>query len=545
MKLRRASTPILVWALLCSLLAAGQSPQAGVGGAGAAEQKPAVGGAPHYPDDGYLAHDRYTNAFFGFWFQLPDEAYLKPIPLPAAPEGRIDLLELLGPAPQRPQISISAYPPGEKRPDAKAALRNLLDQELAIGVEELHALSKTNIAGHQFFYYETRRGIDQHAIYATELDGYIVRVILAAHDAKVEQQLIKAFTNIKFVPPASAEQYAGVGAVKYEGPSIPYHRLQELKSDPPAMKIDPGRVAGNVYENGQLGFAYELPKGWKVGHEGAVQPAVEQWRKRMAPSTDIGPGERTLQQACERVLFSAWKTEPDPGGDVLYEDFGEVTVSAMALSCFPNVEFPSDLSESNPIRNFLLSYGLSHPIMRDMRGATALATEGRTFVVAQGVVAYQAAGEALSRRVSIAMALTRQRGYLLSFFYAAPHDSDLRELMNAKALFDPEPTANPAKTTVAEKAPPPESSPQPGAAVGTGTTAQIPAAGAKPGGGQASTSSPEPAPSASAGSQPAADMEQTSQPAAEAAPSHPSLLRPGETMQDQQSQGKPLPKKNP
>ena len=68
--------------------------------------------------------------------------------------------------------------------DAKAVLRKALDQELFRGVEELRGLSKTMLAGHQFYFYETRRGIDQHMLAAANLDGYVVIVQLGAHNER-------------------------------------------------------------------------------------------------------------------------------------------------------------------------------------------------------------------------------------------------------------------------------------------------------------------------------------------------------------------------
>ena len=86
-----------------------------------------------------------------------------------------------------------------------------------------------------------------------------------------------------------------------------------------------------------------------------------------------------------------------------------------------------------------------------MKGARAFEHDGRMFILMDGVVAYHEDGDALSRRVSVALALTKQRGYLLSFFFAAPHDAELHELMNAKAAFDPEPAVKEASASAASK----------------------------------------------------------------------------------------------
>ena len=111
----------------------------------------------------------------------------------------------------------------------------------------------------------------------------------------------------------------------------------------------------------------------------------------------------------------------------------------MSLACFPNVKFPDVHEGKQSLTNFMVAYGLGHPIIQDMKGARAFEHDGRTFILMDGVVAYHEDGDDLSRRVSVALALTTQRNYLVSFFFAAPHDAELHQLMNAKAAFDPEP----------------------------------------------------------------------------------------------------------
>jgi hypothetical protein len=435
-------------------------------------------------------------------------------------------------------MAISAYAAND-RANARLLLRRELDNELTIGVEELHSLTKTSIAGHQFFYYETRRGIDQHAIYATDLDGYVLRFITAGRDAKLLQQLQAAITHMRFFPPDSISDYVGVGAQPYNGPAIPYHVIEELKSDPPARKLANGKVSGNVYENAVLGFGYELPTNWHYGTEAAIMPAVERSREHNYDRPAVSASQRALLSACERTLVSAWRKLPQATGDIAYDDFGEVTISAMSLACFPNVKFPDFHSGQDSLSDFMVAYGLGHPILQDMKNARAFEHDGRTFIVMNGVVAYHEDGDALSLRVSVALALTKQRGYLVSFFFAAPHEAELHELMNAKVAFDPEPPVKEASA----------------AASGTGEL--------QPGGSVAAPNSPAnatgplqpasattPATSAPAASnakpQPTADSAASTPASAEPTANssfHPTLLKPGETMQDQQMKGAPVPKK--
>jgi hypothetical protein len=492
-----------------------------------------TGALGRYPDEALLSNYRYANAFFGFSVDLPADAGLRPVPTSNPADGSIALLETIGSSPQHCVMAISAYPSANKGPDARLLLRRELDDELSIGVEELHGLTKTSIAGRPFFYFETRRGVDQHAIYATDLNGYTLRFVAAGRDAKLVQQLEAAVTHLRFFPPESVHDYIGVGAQPYNGPAIPYHVIETLKSDPPARKLEAGGVTGNFYENRALGFGYELPNGWHYGTEAVVMPAVEHSREHSLGKPAISSNERALLKACERTLVSAWRKLPEPTGEIAYEDFGEVTISAMSLACFPNAKFPDLRQGKETLADFMVAYGLGHPIVQDMRGARAFEHDGQTFILMDGVVSYRVDGDDLSRRVSVALALTKHRGYLLSFFFAAPHESELRELMNAKAVFDPEPALKAASASGPDQAPPADKL-QPGGSVSTTNAANGPTPAPQVSPTPSATNSVLDAQANSSGETSAADS---------TASFHPSLLKPGETMHDQQMKGSSPPNK--
>ena len=476
------------------------------------------------PEHAYLSATRYTNVYFGFEIDLPAEARLAPIPLPAARDRRIQLLALIGPAPQYAAISLFAYEyKGKNWTDAKGILRHELDQDLYTGVEELHGLSKSTIGGHQFYYFETRKGIAQHEEFATDLSGYVLQVVLEANDAQMVKQLTTAFSRLIFFPPQEAQEHAGSGALAYEGPAVSSQRLRELRATPPAERMDPGRIDGNLYFNQEIGMRFELPKGWSIQPQGAVEPAVLRYREKVSGEPLMGPRERDVVKACRKTLFSAWKTKPGADGQVPYDDFGEVTLSTMPLACFPNMRFPDSPHDADAVRRFLVGFSYSHPLQRDMTDARTFEASGKTFVVTHGTIAYKEAGDELSRRISVATVLTQHRGYLLVWLFAAPHDAELRELMNAKMGFDPEPKTTDAKVSISP------SSEKAQVAGGS-----VPAESAAGGSGLPA--------SASASSMAKSQSRENTIPATDPATYRPSLLKPGETMQDGQNQGKPLPK---
>jgi hypothetical protein len=227
------------------------------------------------------------------------------------------------------------------------------------------------------------------------------------------------------------------------------------------------------------------------------------------------------------------------------------------------MKFPSVGSDVADVKAFLVQYGLTHPLVRETRQAKAFEHDGRLFILTEGVVAFQVEGDALSRRLSIAMAITQNRGYLLTWFFAAPHDSELRELMNTRMTLDPEPLLTRASRDVTD---------------GGGTPAMTGGAAASSGGSPASSASPTAssagssvspagsvaqAPTQAAGQQSpagnagasdaqaaktpaqASNTQPNAEPATNASQAQPpSLLRPGETMNDQQASGAPIPRKH-
>ncbi len=489
-----------------------------------------------YPEQAYLSSSRYVNQYFGFSFDLPTEAHLTPQPEPAARDGSIPLLDLAGPAPEDAEIAIAAIPAGGgKGDDAKVLMRQLLDQELYRGVEELHGLSKTSLSGHQFYLFETRRGIEQHMLLATTSGEYILRVVLAAHDEKTVKKLETSFDRVVFFAPDVAHTFVTADAKPYEGPSISSHRMAMLESDPPSKHIDAGNMSGDFYENSMLGFSYRIPQGWSIESEGAVQKAVERDRQTQDFGRPrLGRVERKVVDACSKTLFSAWANRPGPNGQLSYDDFGEVTVTAMSLACFPNMMFPTKADDRGAFKDFLREYALTHPIVDEMRDAKVFAQDGITFLFLEGTVAFGIPNDELSRRLSLGLAVTERRGYLLTWFFAAPHDSELRALTNERASFDRGPAVTVARA------------PQPGGGVAAEEGSNRRADSAKTVGepsAAASQATPGPATTASA---PGAASGSTATPAANGGDpsastqepsSRPSLLRPGETMDSQQGKG--------
>jgi len=315
--------------------------------------------------------------------------------------------------------------------------------------------------------------------------------------------------------------------------------LRELKAAPPAASMDAGQIEGNTYRNSQIGFLYVFPHGWSVQPQGAVEPSVERYREKVSGEPLMGPRERDVVKACRRTLLSAWKTKPGADGQVPYDDFGEVTLSAMPLACFPNLQFPDNPKDADAVRRFLVGLSFTQPIQRDMRDARSFEAGGKTFVLTSGTIAYKEEGDALSRRISVALVLTQHRGHLLIWLFAAPHDSELRELLNAKMSFDPDTS----KDATIIKAGGGEAAPD---NHGGAVDSQPPATtGPTATNGQLATAVASKAAAPPAGKEQSATPASTAPATISSTAPRPTLLRDGESMESQQLQGQPLPNKKP
>jgi hypothetical protein len=400
------------------------------------------------PEDAYLSPTRYTNAYFGFAFNFPDGMALRPIPQAASMDRRIQLAELIGSAGNWAAIRISAYEYKNKNyTDAKSLLRRELDQEVFHGIEQVHGVSKTSVGDRQFFFYETRRGVEQHTVLAGEMSGYVLEVDMRSRNADVLHQLFAAFSRTEFFAPREAGRRAGLQAGAYQGPAISEQHLHDVRESKPADQIAQGNIHGRSYINSQIGVTYEFPQGWSVASEGAIEPAIERYREKVSGEPLLGPRERAVVKACRKTLLSVWKTRPGAEGEVPYDEFGEVTLSAMPLACFPNIRFPGDSKDPVAVRDFVAGIQLTQPLQRDMTEARTYELGGRQFVLTHGTIAYKEPGDALSRRISVAIAMTPQRGYLLIWLFAAPHEAELRELMATKIGFEDD--AKPASAATA------------------------------------------------------------------------------------------------
>ena len=222
---------------------------------------------------------------------------------------------------------------------------------------------------------------------------------------------------------------------------LPFPRIvwRWLEQNPPAKQIDPGKVNGDFYENAMLGFSYRIPQGWVLkSANGIVQPAIERDRaKEDFGRPRMGRSERILMDACSKTLFSAWaKASRCRRTDLLRRLRRGYGFSDRAVVLPDHEVSQAKAAMSQAFKDFVAQFALTHPIVGDMGNGKVFSEDGIVFIYLHGTVAFQIPDDELSRRLSLAMAITERRGYLLTWFFAAPHDAELQGLTNERAMFD-------------------------------------------------------------------------------------------------------------
>ncbi len=118
------------------------------------------------------------------------------------------------------------------------------------------------------------------------------------------------------------------------------------------------------------------------------------------------------------------------------------------------MEFPKQGSDLQTFKDFVGQFALTHPIVEDMGSGKIFSQDGIVFTDLHGTVAFQVPNDELSRRLSLAMAMTERRGYLIVWFFAVPHDQELQGLTNERVLFDSAPAVSVASAAKSSDTPP-------------------------------------------------------------------------------------------
>lgn len=378
---------------------------------------------PVLPEAGFLSNTHYTSQFFGFSFDLPLTVQGHEIMLPLMPERQHALLALqFEQGQQRGSIMVTADDPAPGRdvniPDQRQKeLDDWARNGTQAGVLPLTPVPQFMLRSQHFYHRVTHRGRNYAAEYWTGINNYTVRIVVATND---EQFLHKAkidIADVHFYCPqddgalmAANGKPANVPGEPYAGPTVPTARVNAALHDQPGKNISPGEVVDGVYHNADLGFRYELPKGWQPLAARAVDPPLEATALR----------EYQFLHACSRTLLQAG---PQEHGDAISS---AIVLRALDPNCLA-MRTAASITDKRAVDEVAASF-------EDLREFGEIGSDGlmslagHLFMVFHGTVATSARGADLSQRLSQVTFATRYNKMLLVWTIMAPNTTALQEL---------------------------------------------------------------------------------------------------------------------
>lgn len=164
------------------------------------------------PESGFISTDRYTNAFFGFSFPLPQDSAFSEYRLPintkthalygtkAQAKHGLGITVLVVVADQ-----INGVPAEQAR--------------LAAFGDKAKKVRKTQLAGKEFWTGESEEngagGKMRSIIYAASIDGYVLKFHIISFDGKLSRELERCIREIQFFDPTEAQKMAGPHSRSY------------------------------------------------------------------------------------------------------------------------------------------------------------------------------------------------------------------------------------------------------------------------------------------------------------------------------------------
>ena len=382
---------------------------------------------PVLPEAGFLSNTHYTSQFFGFSFDLPLTVQGHEVMLPLMPEKQHALLALqFEQGEQRGSITVTADDPKPGYDVNIPADRQKELDDWARNGTQAGGLPQTPVpqfmlrTGH-FYHRFTHRGRNYAAQYWTGINNYTVNIVVATNDEQFLRKAKGLMAEVQMYCPQddgtlSAEdgKPVKVPGQPYTGPTVPTARVNAALHDLPAKNIPPGKFADGVYQNEDLGFRYELPKGWRPLAAGAVDPPLEVTALR----------EYQFLHACSRTLLEAAPEQEKDNPAVS----SAIVLRALDPNCLA-MRTAASITDKRATDEVAAS-------LEDLREFGEIGSDGlisvggHLFMVFHGTIATSQRGSDLSRRLSQTIFVTRYNKLLLMWTMMAPNITALQELQS-------------------------------------------------------------------------------------------------------------------
>jgi hypothetical protein len=293
------------------------------------------------PEAGFISPDKYTNAYFGFSFPLPQGPGFRGFQLPSKGTSH----SLFGIQAQENGLTAFTIDAAEINGAATEQARQAASEQKA------QKVIKIQIGGREFWKGESHEkspaGKMWSVIYVTTINGYLLKFRIVSFDTKVTEHLQRCIEATQFFDPIKAQEVAGPNSRAYNplrpanpnSPGVPSsNRIGQLSS---------GVVSGNTYKNDALGFIYEFPAGWVVNDKAIQDKTIEAGHQFAWGDSPSAAREHAAFQQCARVLLMATKY---PEGSKTGKYNPLATVIAVDSACSPGTHFPVSIDDHDAIR---------------------------------------------------------------------------------------------------------------------------------------------------------------------------------------------------
>jgi len=390
---------------------------------------------PLLPEAGFLTDTHYTNQFFGFGFDLPLTVAGHELMLPVMPERQHVLLALQYEKGQhKGYLMVTAKDPRpgtevdtpEQREEALKALARIGANHP--GEPEPFPIPDFMLRSGRFFYSVRHNGPNYAAQYWTNINNYLVKVVIGTNDQDFLRKAKAAMAQARFYCPqddgtllTSSGKPVKVEGSAYSGPTVPTFRVNTALRDEPGKNIPAGEVSNGVYRNPGLGLQYQLPAGWEVAPAGKEDP----------PADEAALREYEFLHACSQTLLriaprstEVAKADQDPA----------IVLRALDPNCL-SMRTATTLTDKRSLDEVAASLeetGEFGEIATD----ELLTVFGHLFMIFHGTLATTARGESLGQRLSQSIFATRYDKMVLMWSVLAPSTSALAEVPASVITFD-------------------------------------------------------------------------------------------------------------
>ncbi len=397
------------------------------------------------PASGFLSPDKYTNAYFGFSLAIPTDMPVQNVTFPVtepyeylfgirtAASTSLAVLAVhsnIASDEYAQRIAGSHY--GNKQlgePLDPSLLRFGFDMT---AWQEIHTF-RVVISGRPFWRGETEEKRKEGKVFITRyvsaFAGYLLEFDVISPDRKLADQLKHNVESATFFNPAKAAVMAGPSAHPY----VPAARQNPVGSH--LGQLSPGVVAGNIYTNDALGFAFKFPQGWLVADKATVEEVMEKGRQAGSEGKPTEVREHVPISQCMRVPL--WATKY-PEGKMMKEVSPVIAVIVIDRDCIEGSRWPNSTGDKDGIRAAALAMKrglMGTPFMPNGQiSVGAFAVQGHLMVEVSGT-SPSSVPESKQPLVQYnSLVFTEADSYIVTWMMTSGSPQGLQELKSNSAL---------------------------------------------------------------------------------------------------------------